>query len=77
MLASLAMVTLAQDSPSAAPSVRPRQPAQAFLTEFRLDPLPEIAADPSAVKAAVAAFVNSLAVTNHPAYDSSNVTLTP
>ncbi len=52
-----------------------RQPSQMFLTEFKVEPLPALHADPAALKAAITDFVNNLGLSEHPLYTHANVTV--
>ena len=74
-LLALTATSLADGSTyDAAAAPRPRQPAQMFLTEFKLEPLTSIP-DAAAIKVAVRDFVNALQLDGHPPYHDDNVTL--
>ena len=75
VLLALTATSLANESTyDATAEPRPRQPAQMFLTEFKLEPLGSIP-DAAAIKVAVREFVNTLQPDGHPPYHDDNVTL--
>ena len=74
-LLALTATSLADESTyDAAAAPRPRQPAQMFLTEFKLEPLTTIP-DAAALKVAVKDFLNTLQLDGHHPYHDDNVTL--